>query len=34
VDFDLAADKMEALRKKRVSDKVLAAMRAAMGEEK
>jgi hypothetical protein len=34
VDFDLAADKLEALRKKRVSDKVLAAMKAAMGDEK
>ncbi len=34
VDFDLAADKMEALRKRRVSDKVLAAMKAAMGEDK
>ena len=34
VEFDLAADKLEALRKRRVSDKVLAAMRAAMGEEK
>jgi hypothetical protein len=34
VEFDLAADKLEALRKKRVSDKVLAAMKAAMGEDK
>ena len=34
VDFDLAADKLDALRKKRVSEKVLAAMKAAMGEEK
>jgi len=34
VEFDLAADKLEALRKRRVSDKVLAAMRAAMGEDK
>ena len=34
VEFDLAADKLEALRKRRVSDKVLAAMKAAMGEEK
>jgi hypothetical protein len=34
VEFDLAADKLEALRKKRVTDKVLAAMRAAMGDEK
>jgi hypothetical protein len=34
VEFDVSADKLEALRKKRVSDKVLAAMKAAMGEEK
>ena len=34
VEFDLAADKMEELRKRRVSDKVLAAMKAAMGEDK
>jgi hypothetical protein len=34
VDFDLAADKLEELRKRRVSDKVLAAMKAAMGEDK
>lgn len=34
VEFDLAAEKMEELRKRRVSDKVLAAMRAAMGEDK
>ena len=34
VEFDLAADKLEALRKRRVSDKVLAAMKAAMGEDK
>ncbi|HEU0253620.1 MAG TPA: hypothetical protein VFR12_11355 [Pyrinomonadaceae bacterium] len=34
VDFDLATNKLEELRKKRVSDKVLAAMKAAMGEEK
>lgn len=34
VDFDLAANKLEELRKKRVSDKVLTAMKAAMGEEK
>jgi hypothetical protein len=32
VDFDLAPEKLDALRKKRVTDKVLAAMRAAMGE--
>jgi hypothetical protein len=34
VEFDLAADKMDELRKRRVSDKVLAAMRTAMGEDK
>ena len=34
VEFDLAADKLEDLRKRRVTDKVLAAMKAAMGEEK
>jgi hypothetical protein len=34
VEFDLAADKLDALRKKRVSDKVIIAMKAAMGEEK
>lgn len=34
VEFDLAADKLEALRKRRVSDKVLAAMKTAMGEDK
>jgi len=34
VEFDLAADKVEALRKKRVSEKVLAAMKAAMGDDK
>ncbi len=34
VEFDLAADKLEALRKRRVSDKVLSAMKAAMGEDK
>jgi hypothetical protein len=34
VEFDLAADKLDALRKKRVTDKVLAAMKAAMGDEK
>jgi len=34
VEFDLAADKLEALRKHRVSDKVIVAMKAAMGEEK
>lgn len=34
VEFDLAADKLEDLRKRRVSEKVLAAMKAAMGEEK
>ena len=34
VEFDLAPAKMEELRKRRVSDKVLAAMKAAMGEDK
>ncbi len=34
VEFDLAASKMDELRKRRVSDKVLAAMKAAMGEDK
>jgi hypothetical protein len=34
VEFDLAAEKLEELRKRRVTDKVLAAMRAAMGEDK
>jgi len=34
VEFDLAPEKLEALRKKRVSDKVLAAMKAAMGDDK
>ena len=34
VDFDLAEDKLEDLRKRRVSEKVLAAMKAAMGEDK
>lgn len=34
VEFDLAANKLEELRKRRVSDKVLAAMKAAMGEGK
>ena len=34
VEFDLAADKVEELRKRRVTDKVLAAMKAAMGEDK
>jgi hypothetical protein len=34
VEFDLAADKLEELRKQRVSDKVIAAMKAAMGEDK
>ncbi len=34
VEFDLAVEKMDELRKRRVSDKVLAAMRAAMGEDK
>ncbi len=34
VEFDLATEKLDALRKKRVSDKVIVAMKAAMGEEK
>src|SRR5437868_6506006 len=34
VDFDLKADKLEALRKHRVTDKVIDAMKAAMGEDK
>ena len=34
VEFDLATDKLDELRKRRVSDKVLAAMKAAMGEDK
>jgi hypothetical protein len=34
VEFDLAADKLEELRKRRVSDKILAAMKTAMGEDK
>jgi hypothetical protein len=34
VEFDLAPNKLEELRKRRVSDKVLAAMKAAMGEDK
>ena len=34
VEFDLAADKLDDLRKHRVSDKVLAAMKAAMGDDK
>jgi hypothetical protein len=33
VDFDLSAAKVEELRKRRVSEKVLTAMKAAMGEE-
>lgn len=33
VEFDLAAPKIEELRKRRVTDKILAAMKAAMGEE-
>lgn len=31
VEFDLSADKLDELKKRRVSDKVLAAMKAAMG---
>jgi hypothetical protein len=34
VEFDLAANKVEELRRRRVTDKVLAAMKAAMGEDK
>lgn len=34
VEFDLTASKLDELRKRRVSDRVLAAMKAAMGEEK
>jgi hypothetical protein len=34
VEFDLAAAKLDELRKRRVTDKVLAAMKAAMGEDK
>ena len=34
VEFDLAANKLEELRRRRVSDKVLAAMKAAMGDDK
>jgi hypothetical protein len=34
VEFDLAANKLDELRKRRVTDKVLAAMKAAMGEDK
>ena len=34
VEFDLKAEKLEELRKHRVTDKVLAAMKAAMGEDK
>jgi len=34
VEFDLAADKLDALRKRRVSDKVIDAMKAAMGDGK
>jgi hypothetical protein len=34
VEFDLAADKLADLRKRRVSDKILAAMKTAMGEDK
>ena len=34
VEFDLAASKLDELRKRRVTEKVLAAMKAAMGEDK
>ena len=33
VEFDLAANKLEALRKQRVSEKILTAMKLAMGDE-
>jgi len=33
VDFDLAAPKLEDLRKRRVSDKILSAMKSAMGDD-
>ena len=33
VEFDLSAAKLEELRKRRVSEKILAAMKTAMGEE-
>ena len=34
VEFDLAANKLEELRRRRVTEKVLAAMKTAMGEDK
>ena len=34
VEFDLAAPKLEELRRRRVTDKMIAAMKAAMGEDK
>jgi hypothetical protein len=34
VEFDLAANKLEELRRRRVTDKVIAAMKAAMGDDK
>lgn len=34
VEFDLSANKLDELRKRRVSDKVIVAMKAAMGEDK
>jgi len=34
VEFDLAPEKLDVLRKKRVTDKVLSAMKAAMGDDK
>ena len=34
VEFDLTANKLDELRKRRVTEKVLAAMKAAMGEDK
>jgi hypothetical protein len=34
VEFDLSAAKLDDMRKRRVSDKVIAAMKTAMGEDK
>lgn len=34
VEFDLAAEKLDALKKRRVTEKMIAAMKAAMGEDK
>jgi len=33
VEFDLSSSKLDELRKRRVSDKILTAMRTAMGDE-